>query len=555
MAVITPQSDVILLKCPLELSQEHQLNFANATAQYNYFNGLAKYDVGNDFTYQRKDGIMRIPAKFDDLIGYNYVMYRNDGYSNKWFYAFINKMEYVNDGMTAITIKTDVFQTWQFDLTYKRTFVEREHVNDDTIGKHTIPEGLNLGEYLIVDHRDIPLYDEVTSKDKWVPCFCVTTLPEGCVGAVDGRVKGDNGRLGGVFNALKYFATYTLAAAKYIIDAYETGTVTTDAIVNVYMVPRICVDDTDNNPTTVNGYPMLPLKNYVDTSEFQLQQPTVMAESYTPVNKKLYTYPYSYVYMSNNVGEDIAFNWEDFPLETISGTTMPTMTYYKAYVPSTSISAKLIFKKYKSYVADNTSPTQMTNYGMTFAKVPVCAWTTDYYTNWLTQNGVNVQTSIGSAIAGMAVGAGLGLLTGGVGVLAAAGSMVSGFSSIANTMAEVERAKSIPDQAHGNINTGDLVYALKRNSISCYYMSVRKEVAQTIDSYFSMFGYKVNSVKIPNVTGRSNWNYVKTIGCYIQSDIPQEDLQEIKSMFDNGLTIWHNPLTFMDYSQSNNIIS
>lgn len=555
MAVITPQSDVILLKCPLELSQEHQLNFANATAQYNYFNGLTKYDVGNDFTYQRKDGIMRIPAKFDDLIGYNYVMYRNDGYSNKWFYAFINKMEYVNDGMTALTIKTDVFQTWQFDLTYKRTFVEREHVNDDTIGKHTIPEGLNLGEYLIVDHRDIPLYDEVTSKDKWVPCFCVTTLPEGCVGAVDGRVKGDNGRLGGVFNALKYFATYTLAAAKYIIDAYETGTVTTDAIVNVYMVPRICVDDTDNNPTTVNGYPMLPLKNYVDTSEFQLQQPTVMAESYTPVNKKLYTYPYSYVYMSNNVGEDIAFNWEDFPLETISGTTMPTMTYYKAYVPSTSISAKLIFKKYKSYVADNTSPTQMTNYGMTFAKVPVCAWTTDYYTNWLTQNGVNVQTSIGSAIAGMAVGAGLGLLTGGVGVLAAAGSMVSGFSSIANTMAEVERAKSIPDQAHGNINTGDLVYALKRNSISCYYMSVRKEVAQTIDSYFSMFGYKVNSVKIPNVTGRSNWNYVKTIGCYIQSDIPQEDLQEIKSMFDNGLTIWHNPLTFMDYSQSNNIIS
>ena len=553
--MITPNSDVILLKCPIELSQQHQLTFANATAQYNYFNGLTKLSVGTSFTYQRKDGTIRVPQKYDDIIEYNYVMYRNDNYSNKWFYAFIEGMEYVNDGMTAVNIKTDVYQTWMFQMVYKNCFVEREHVNDDTIGKNTIPEGLNLGEYLIVDHRDIPLYDEETSKDKWIPCFCVSALPEGCVGAVDGRVKGDTGRLGGVFNALKYFATYTMAAAKYIIEAYEQGSVNTDAIINIYMVPRICIDDTDNNPTTINGYPMLPLKNYVDTNTFQLQQPTVMAESYTPVNKKLYTYPYSYVYMSNNVGEDITFNWEDFPLENISGTTMPTMTYYKAYVPSTSISAKLIFKKYKTYVADNTSPTQMMNYGMTFAKVPVCAWTTDYYTNWLTQNGVNVQTSIGSAIAGMAVGAGLGLLTGGVGLLAAAGSAVAGFSSIANTMAEVERAKSIPDQAHGNVNTGDLVYALKRNSISCYYMSIRKEVAQSIDSYFSMFGYKVNKVKTPNVSGRRYWNYVKTIGSYIEGNIPQDDLREINSLFDNGITLWHDSTKFLDYSQSNTIVS
>ena len=59
---------------------------------------------------------------------------------------------------------------------------------------------------------------------------------------------------------------------------------------------------------------------------------------------------------------------------------------------------------------------------------------------------------------------------------------------------------------------------------------------------------------MPNITGRSNWNYVKTSRCYIQADIPQEDLQEIKNMFDNGITIWHNPATFMDYSQSNAIV-
>lgn len=76
-------------------------------------------------------------------------MYKNEAYTNKWFYAYIINMEYVNDNMTLITIQTDVFQTWQFDIVYKRMFVEREHVNNDTIGLHTVPEGLEHGEYII----------------------------------------------------------------------------------------------------------------------------------------------------------------------------------------------------------------------------------------------------------------------------------------------------------------------------------------------------------------------------------------------------------------------
>ena len=51
MAVITPQSDVYLLKVPLEIDNNNQLTFANATAQFNYFNSLPKIGF-NDFTYQ-----------------------------------------------------------------------------------------------------------------------------------------------------------------------------------------------------------------------------------------------------------------------------------------------------------------------------------------------------------------------------------------------------------------------------------------------------------------------------------------------------------------------
>ena len=559
---ITPSTDVILLKCPLELDQANQLNFANATAQYNYFYNLPKKIVGDDFTYQRKDSYIDVEGVVDEYYSYNYVMYRNENYSNKWFYAFIEKLEFVNTDTTRIYIKTDTFQTWQFALTYKSSFIEREHTNDDTIGKNTVPEGLDLGEFEIVKMNDISLSDAVNTNDHdaWVVCFSVTALPEGCEGAVDGRVAGDNGFMGGVFNPLKFFATAKLEGAKKVIRAYDTGSVNADAIVNVYMIPWDCVNTTVQTHTDlVSGSDrttLYPISNYTYTNDAKIQQQVKLAENYTPINKKLYCSPFSYIYMSNNCGTDVELKWEDFPIETVSGTTMPTMTYYKYLVPSTSLSAKIIFTKYKTFVSDSSPVNQMVNYGINYGKIPVCAWPTDYYTNWLTQNGVNVQTSFAgaglTALGGVVVGSMLG---GAAGAAALAGGILSAGSQVMNTMAEVNKAATIPPQSHGDINTGDLVYCLKRNSISCYHMSIRKEVAQRIDSFFQMYGYKTNQVKTPNITGRANWNYVKTIGCYILADIPQEDLQEIKNMFDNGLTIWHNPSTFRDYSQSNAIVS
>ena len=92
------------------------------------------------------------------------------------------------------------------------------------------------------------------------------------------------------------------------------------------------------------------------------------------------------------------------------------------------------------------------------------------------------------------------------------------------------------------------------NKIMYYKMCIREEYAIIIDRYFSMYGYKINQVAIPNITGRTNWNYVKTIGANIEGDIPETDINEIKSLFNNGITLWHNPSTYLDYSQSNGII-
>lgn len=124
---ISPQTDIRLIKSPLTLNNKHQLTFSNVSAQETYFLSLP-YVEDDNASYQRKDNVIRFNAHIDNIILYNYCMYKNENYSNKWFYAFITGMRYINDSLTEVSIVTDVFQTWQFDIIYKQSFVEREIV-------------------------------------------------------------------------------------------------------------------------------------------------------------------------------------------------------------------------------------------------------------------------------------------------------------------------------------------------------------------------------------------------------------------------------------------
>ena len=57
-----------------------------------------------------------------------------------------------------VYIKTDVFQTYQFDVDYKPSWIEREMVNvaDDLIGSNLLNEGLECGEYIENVQTTIP---------------------------------------------------------------------------------------------------------------------------------------------------------------------------------------------------------------------------------------------------------------------------------------------------------------------------------------------------------------------------------------------------------------
>ena len=533
---ISPQTNIRILKTPFEIDNRNQLTFSTEEAQNNYFLSLPYIEEDN-CTYQRKDNVIRFPRHVDDIINYNYVMYQNEAYTNKWFYAYISKMEYVNDNLTLISIETDVFQTWQFDIIYKKMFVEREHVNNDTVGANIIDENLQLGEFIC------------NKKSRWLDYSeSILSAPELCVvmGATsrpDGTLT-DGVLINGIYAGLRYYSFNTdntgILALNNLLDSYAQAS-KIDAIQCMFMLPKYLCFGADRNDhlETGSNTPTVKYINHTGASsnkDIDFTQNTL--DGYIPVNNKLKTYPYNYMLCSNNNGTDVIYRYEDFYTTNNSGVKTienPKFTILSAMTPSGSI--RLIPENYKGISLNDEE-------GINMGKFPVCSWNSDVYTNWLTQNGVNIGLSIGgsliSAVAGGATGNPIGV--------------ASGILGIANTIGEIYKESKIPPQANGNLNAGDVITAMGKNDFIFYSMSIKAPIAKIIDDYFSAFGYKINDVKIPNITGRRNWNYVKTINCNITGDIPQEDLQKIKEMFDSGVTFWHNTNTFLDYSQNNSII-
>ena len=81
------------------------------------------------------------------------------------------------------------------------------------------------------------------------------------------------------------------------------------------------------------------------------------------------------------------------------------------------------------------------------------------------------------------------------------------------------------------------------------------EYAQRIDDFFTMYGYKIMQLKVPNINVRPYWSYCKTIGCNIRGNIPVQDANKIKQIFDNGITHWTNGDNIGNYSLNNSPVS
>lgn len=102
----------------------------------------------NNYAFIRPTGSIMAGFTYAQCLQANYIAFQNPDYSNKWFFAWIDDVIYKGDKNTEITFTVDAWSTW-FDYWTKKTcFINRQHVNDDTIGLHTIPENLDVGEVI-----------------------------------------------------------------------------------------------------------------------------------------------------------------------------------------------------------------------------------------------------------------------------------------------------------------------------------------------------------------------------------------------------------------------
>ncbi|MDY5929020.1 MAG: hypothetical protein SPJ27_03165, partial [Candidatus Onthovivens sp.] len=288
--LIVPTSRIILLKNPIEIDYENELTFASRQAQYDYFYNLPKLECENA-TYQRKDEVVRFPTNdntnitFEDLLEYNYCMYQNNAFDDKWFYAFVKKVTFDNPGMSYVELETDVFQTWYFDITFKNSFIEREHVNDDSVGLHTIPEGLETGEY-IINEKDSEIFNDT--------CFLMN---------ISETVSGEKllaTNVNGIWMAGGFYAFDNITNMVSVITGYSKE----DVIKGIWIVPKFLLV-TDSYNTRWNGYatPVHYTKN--------VSKQTTL-NGYTPINKKLLCYPYNYLLETNNNGSSTILYYEKF---------------------------------------------------------------------------------------------------------------------------------------------------------------------------------------------------------------------------------------------------
>ena len=190
----------------------------------------------------------------------------------------------------------------------------------------------------------------------------------------------------GIFSGYTLFGVKTLAEATAVVKWYvdPTGIAGTygDAIKNIFLVPKTLYGISPHEQLTDYGFTMyIPTNTTLTTinSSTSITRLTTI-DGYTPKNAKMYTWPYSYLLVSNNVGGNAEYRYEDF--------TSATPTFELTGIITSGCDIKLNPKNYKNITTANQI------YGLKMGKLPVCSWNTDSYAVWLAQNQLNMQVSL-----------------------------------------------------------------------------------------------------------------------------------------------------------------
>lgn len=521
----TPSS-IIKVCSGVRLSNDyiHTIYFDSLSDQLTYFeNKVVK--TFSHYTFLRKSWDINVESTMEQARKWSYLFFTNGSNSKTYFY-FITNIEYVNDSTVKLSLELDVMQTYMFDYSLRSCFVEREHSSTDGIGDNITEETLNVGDLRVIDSTDVSLSDLcVLVLATYNP---ITTNEDNTDTVLASRYNGIFGGLGIYAVNMSDWSAWG-QKLKLLDDAGKT-----DGIVSMWMYPKSLVELAEGESWTDGA---VTHKVSGATSIFKEIGINVKTSGgYTPKNKKLLTYPYNFLYVTNNSGGAAAFRYERFGDQS-------ACNFKIVGALSPEGSAKLYPLNYNG-VQHNFDE------GLTLGGFPTCAWNEDVYKLWLAQN--QNQQNLSLAMAGLTIAGGVGTMiaSGGVGAVGGAGAVLHGASTIASTLTQRQDKAVQPPQAKGshsasvNICAGFQTFTIQRKSIGIEY-------ARIIDDYFTMYGYQTNRVKVPSRRVRENFTYTKTVNCHVTGNLCTEDLLKIQSIYDNGVTFWVNGDSIGNYTVSN----
>lgn len=504
----------------------------------------------DNYSFLRPTGSIMAGFTYAQCLQANYIAFQNPDYSNKWFFAWIDDVIYKGDKNTEITFTVDAWSTW-FDKWQKKTcFINRQHVNNDTIGLHTIPENLDVGEVTQESITEDIAYGN--DFGYWIAVASNWQIKDGSSGAellesdkgtqYSGITVYDNTVFG---TQLFFFHITALSSFKdlvlLLLRTNADGHI--EDVQNIFILPDVAIDVNKLTQHTAkvisdeNTFSFYTMSYDMSPEKFNTEIDKITSFSdYTPKNNKCFVYPYNYLFVSNNQGSNNIYKYEDFNTEKC--------IFENQFSIAIGGSGRIVPKNYKGMSTNDDE-------SLALGKYPTCAWSSDAFTNWLTQNSVNMAVSLGltaGAIAGT-------IATGGATAPALAGAVMSVAGNIGNTIGQFYQASLLPNINGGQAN-GDVIWACNRNMFSFRQMRVKTEYLKIIDDYFTRFGYAIKSLEMPNITGRRYWNYVE-IGANEEigyGEVPSKFMDTINNACRRGVTIWHNHANVGNYNLDNVIV-
>lgn len=573
MPYIPPNSDVVLCRgVPIESDYRHTLYFDSIAAQNNYFFSKA-FKQFHNVSYQRERRnyiTLEIPAT--QVYACNYLMFKNTSYGEKWFFAFVDSVEYVNDNVTEIHYELDMMQTWMFEYTLSQCMVEREHSVTDKIFENTKPENIGYGELMCGVSKNL-----LSSRGLLGEYACVITSKPYSSGDVPIKLYSQFCPVYGYIGRAEDMNTIV---QEFVRTGWQ------DAVLSVTVGNKLMAQGADE--THFDMPKQVPKEDfkfvcYGVTSgihEGEEQFKDQLPNGYKPRNKKLFCYPYNQLWISNNQGTVNEYRYEDFKIDkdgffhmevAASGISSPECVLYPldyrgvakyydhALVLTGYPTVPWIGDTYKAYMAMNRN--QIENAVFTQGANGVMNTVSAFLGGAMTVNnaadmlqaakadasnaGKTVSKTTKTGLRQQAMG----------GIFSAIGtagtSVVDYMTTVWQVEAKLQDVSNIPPNVGGLSGAGSVTNALSRFDYSAYYMCVKPEYAEIVDKFFDMFGYNTCTVKVPNTHSRPHWNYVKTIGCEIQGFLPQEAANIIKAVYDHGVTFWKNGDEVGNYTLDN----